>query len=87
MEEEGGVDVGCGHGCREKPPRSLRQGVDDVFHQHGADQHLLAVDGQVRCVSCLLLQGDQDEASTANRLCGKSIQRESRHADATSVTT
>lgn len=56
---------------------SLCQGVDNVLHQHGANQHFLTVDGQVCHGTSLLLQGDENETSTANRLSSKSAQKHS----------
>lgn len=54
---------------------SLRQGQEDVLHQHGADHHLLAVDRQLSGAFVFGCHGDQHQAAARHRPACKPVDR------------
>lgn len=67
-EQHGAEGVGQqGHGYGNAR-LSLCQGLDDVLHQHGANDHLLTVDGQLSRGALPPLQSDEHQAPTCHCL-------------------
>lgn len=60
---------------------SLRQGQEDVFHQHGADHHLLTVDGQLGGSFLFGRYGDQHQAAAGHRSAREPVDRMFRRRD------
>lgn len=54
---------------------SLRQSQEDVFHQHGADDHFLTVDGQLGGSLLFGRYGDQHQAAAGHRPAGEPVDR------------
>lgn len=57
---------------------SLRQSQEDVFNQHGADHHLLAVDRQLSGALLSGCHGDQHQAAAGDGPASKPVDRMSR---------
>lgn len=60
---------------------SLRQSQQDVFHQHGADHHLLTVDGQLGRSLLFGRHGDQHQAAAGYRPAREPVDRMIRRRD------
>lgn len=70
------VRQACRHdGQRRAALASLRQGQQDVLHQHGADHHFLAVDRQLRRPFLFGHHGDQHQAAAGHRPAGEPVDR------------
>jgi len=52
---------------------SLHQCQQDVLHQHGADDHLLAVDGQLGRPILFGRHGNQHQAAAGHGAAGKPV--------------
>lgn len=62
-------------GQRRAALASLRQGQQDVLHQHGADHHFLTVDRQLRRPFLFGHHGDQHQAAAGHRPAGEPVDR------------
>lgn len=68
-------------GARGRPGGSLRQGQEDVLHQHGADQHLLTVDRQLGGSFLSGRHGDQHQAAAGHRPASEPVDGTIRRRD------
>lgn len=62
-------------GRRRAALASLRQGQQDVLHQHGANHHFLTVDRQLRRPFLFGHHGDQHQAAAGHRPAGEPVDR------------
>lgn len=60
---------------------SLRQGQEDVLHQHGADDHFLTVDGQLGGSLLFGRHSDQHQAAAGHRPAREPVDRIIRRRD------
>lgn len=59
----------------ERRHGSLRQRQEDVFHQHGADHHFLAVDRELGGPFLFGHHADQHQAAAGHRPAGEPVDR------------
>lgn len=62
-------------GQRAKRHASLRQGQEDVLHQHRADHHFLTVDRQLGGSFLFGRHGDQHQAAAGHRPASEPVDR------------
>lgn len=60
------------------PAWSLSQRQQDVLHQHGANHHFLAVDGQLGRPILFGRHGDEHQAAAGHGAAGESVDRWTR---------
>lgn len=75
------ASVGVGRGSQGRvgvTAGSLRQCQQDVLHQHGADDHLLAVDGQLGRPVLFSCHGNQHQAAAGHGAAGKPVDGRTR---------